>query len=349
MNKPTSQTPNLTEKTQSFVDSLAGGKPLYELSPEEARQVLLNLQNSPAVKPVVEIRDVEINVGSERKLKIRLVRPEDMMDDLPVVFYVHGGGWVMGNEDTHDRLIRELAVRSRCAVVFPVYTLAPNAQYPTQLEELYAALEYIMLQSRELKLDTEHMVIAGDSVGGNMAVVLALMAKENRLPRFNLMLLFYPVAGAEMDTRSYQDFAEGPWLTKKAMEWFWDQYLPDAEKRGNISASPINAPMEKLNGLPPALIITAENDVLRDEGEALAKKLAESGVRTISVRVEGTIHDFMMLDALADTEPVRSAMYLAETALNRVFERDVNVRPEISLPDNLKVQEPACKNMGILD
>lgn len=314
--------PNLAKPVADFVKSLekSGAKPLYELTPQEARSVLLEVQKNEGAKPEAKIDEVNVPLENGREMKALIVRPTDVDDTLPIIFYIHGGGWVMGNEVTHDRLIRQLADEVPAAVVFPVYTPSPEAQYPQTTNDLFMALNYISEYGAKYNLDATRLIVAGDSVGGNMAAVMALMAKNNKnLPNIDFQLLFYPVTDASFDTESYHEFAEGPWLTKKAMIWFWKQYAPDESKREEIYACPLRATTDELAGLPPALVITDENDVLRDEGEAYAQKLSDAGVQVGAVRVNGTIHDFVMLNALADTIPTKIAIELAVRVLQDVL------------------------------
>ena len=316
---------DLTVDTDRFVKEAASGsaKPLYEMTPGQARQVLLDIQSKPVAKEDVRIDDYDFPLGNDKTLPVRIVRPHSAKaENLPIIFYIHGGGWVMGDAATHDRLVRELSVGTEAAVVFPVYSPAPEAQYPGQIKELFSVLKYLAKEAAAFGLDASKLVVAGDSVGGNMATVMALMAKENNGPKIIFQLLLYPVTSALMDTASYQEFAEGPWLTRKAMEWFWDCYISDPSQRREITASPLLAEVEQLEGLPPALIITDENDVLRDEGEAYARKLIKAGVEVSSVRVNNTIHDFMMLNPLAKSKPARLAINLSITILRRLFYRD---------------------------
>lgn len=314
--------PNLAKPVADFVKSLekSGAKPLYELTPQEARSVLLEVQKNEGAKPEAKIDEVNVPLENGREMKALIVRPTDVDDTLPIIFYIHGGGWVMGNEVTHDRLIRQLADEVPAAVVFPVYTPSPEAQYPQTTNDLFMALNYISEYGAKYNLDATRLIVAGDSVGGNMAAVMALMAKNNKnLPNIDFQLLFYPVTDASFDTESYHEFAEGPWLTKKAMIWFWKQYAPDESKREEIYACPLRATTDELAGLPPALVITDENDVLRDEGEAYAQKLSNAGVQVGAVRVNGTIHDFVMLNVLADTIPTKIAIELAVRVLQDVL------------------------------
>jgi len=316
----------LEPATQSFVDSLVGSAPLYTLSPEAARDVLAGAQKSVSVTLApASAEDRVLNVGPKGRTNIRVYRPENAQGTLPVVIYAHGGGWVLGDRETHDRLVRELAVGANAGVVFVDYDRSPESRYPVAVEESYAVLKYVAEHPQEFGADASRIAIAGDSVGGNMTAVVALLAKERKGPEIKAQLLFYPVTDATMSTGSYREFAEGPWLTKKAMEWFWDQYLPDASKRADIHVSPINASFEQLKGLPQTLLLVDENDVLRDEGEAYGRKLAAAGVVVSSVRYNGTIHDFMLLNPIANTPAVRAAVHQASDYLARIFAEPMSV------------------------
>ena len=315
--------PNLTMDSQDFVDSLeaSGAPPLYTLSPDEARQVLLTAQSDAATpKYECDVKDLRLDVGPTGSVQVRMVKPKGAKDRMPCVMYLHGGGWMLGGKETHDRLIRHIAHEAGVAVAFPEYGLAPDIKYPVSIEQCYAVLEYLGRSSKELGLDPDGIVLAGDSAGGNMATVLAMLSHERGGPGILFQLLFYPVTDAEMDTKSYKDFAEGPWLTKKAMKWFWDAYLPDLSRRGERNASPLRASDEDLASLPPALIITAENDVLRDEGEEYARRLDDAGCEAACVRINGTMHDFVMLDALSSTAPAKTAMCLGVAAIKKAFQ-----------------------------
>lgn len=312
----------LFKKEKQFIEKLeaAGGKPLYELSPEEARNVLLSVQDVDAAMPEVDIEEMEIVVEDGRELRLEIVRPKQQKGKLPVVYYIHGGGWVMGDNVTHRRLVSELAAKIPAAVVFPIYRQAPEGQYPLVTDDLFAGLKYVAENDKVLGVDSSRLAVAGDSVGGNMAAVLTLMAKlEGFYPKIDFQLLFYPVTNADLETESYEQFAEGPWLTKKAMAWFWEQYLPDKDKQQLIFSSPLLATPEELEGLPPALIITDENDVLRDEEEAYARKLDEAGVDVACVRFNGTIHDFVLLNALSSSMTSKTAVLLAQAALREAL------------------------------
>ena len=316
----TSAVAQLEPVTQAFVDSLAGAPPLYTLSPHAARDVLAGAQKSVKVTLApASSEDRVLNVGPKGRTNIRVYRPGKFNGQLPVVIYTHGGGWVLGDRETHDRLVRELTVGTNAVFVFVDYDRSPESRYPDAVEESYAVLKYVTEHPDEFGVDASRVAIAGDSVGGNMTAVVALFAKERNGPEIKAQLLFYPVTDASMSTTSYEQFAEGPWLTKKAMEWFWDQYLPDVSKRADVHVSPINATSEQLKGLPQTLLFVDENDVLRDEGEAYGRKLAAAGVRVTSVRYNGTIHDFMLLNPIAETPAVRGAIDQASDYLRKVF------------------------------
>jgi acetyl esterase/lipase len=238
---------------------------------------------------------------------------------LPVILYVHGGGWVLGNAGTHDRLVRELAVGTDAAVVFVEYARSPEARYPVAIEQAYATARWICSDGAVEGLDATRLAVAGDSVGGNMAAVLAILAKQRGDVSFVHQSLYYPVTDAAQDTSSYVTFADGPFLTAKAMAWFWDCYLPDRDRRAEVTASPLRATPEQLAGLPPAFVIVDENDVLRDEGEAYARRLTAAGVATTSVRYNGIIHDFMMLNPVRGTEAATAAIEQAIHVLRKAL------------------------------
>ena len=321
--------PVLEQKTQEFIDGLAakGGKPIYKLKPAAARQVLEHLQSEKIEKQPIRIEDTTLPVGPEGKVSVRILRPQNGNGEkLPVIMYFHGGGWILGSANTHDRLVREIAVGVHAAVVFVNYTPSPEAQFPTPIEEAYAATKYIAENGEKMNLDTSHMLVAGDSVGGNMAIAVTLLAKKRHGPKIHFQALFYPVTNADLNTPSYKQYAKGPWLTKPAMKWFWDAYLPDVSKRKDHLASPLMASIEELKGLPPALVITDENDVLRDEGEAYAHKLMQAGVHVTSVRMLGTSHDFMMLNGLADTPAARGAIGIGIHHLREALKTEKRLR-----------------------
>jgi acetyl esterase len=321
LNKPSHlAAPTLEPVTQTFVDSLVGAPAISSLSLVDARGALASVAKSADEKlPDAIIKDVTLPVGPTGQTNIRVIRPVDADGALPAIIYIHGGGWVLGDRTTHDRLVRELAVGANAALIFVDYERSPETRYPTAIEQGYAVAKYVADNARTLNVDASRMVIAGDSVGGNMSAAIALLAKERRGPQFIAQLLFYPVTDASMSTGSYDEFADGPWLTKSSMTWFWDQYLPDKSKRMDIHVSPLQASVEQLSGLPPTLLLVDENDVLRDEGEAYGRKLSQAGVRVTTVRYNGTIHDFMILTPLAMTPAVRGAVGQAIGYLRHAF------------------------------
>jgi len=314
----TTQTkPVLDLKTQAFVDALAaqGGQPIYKLSYAGARQVLEDAQAGPVTKLPADVEEKTLPVGPTGEVSVRIYRPKNAKGPLPVVIYTHGGGWVLGSKNTHDRLLRDLVNGTNAAFVFVNYTPSPAAQFPVPNEQAYAAAKYIAEHGKEFDFDTDRLAVAGDSVGGNMAAALTLLAKERKGPAIRYQVLIYPVTDANFNTGSYDEFAGGPWLTKAAMMWFWDAYAPHMEDRRKITALPLLATTDQLKDLPPALVIVDENDVLRDEGEAYARKLMEAGVDVTAMRVLGTHHDFAMLNALADTPATKATIQLASRKL----------------------------------
>ena len=307
----------LEPTTQAFIDALRaqGGKPIYELSYGDARKVLESAQAGQVSALPVDIEDTVLPAGPTGQVSVRIYRPRGAKAPLPVVMYFHGGGWVLGSKNTHDRLLRALVTGTQAAFVFVNYTPSPEAQFPVPIEQGYAATKYIAEHGNDFGLDSRRLAVAGDSVGGNMVAVVTQLAKERKGPAIRYQVLFYPVTDASLSQESYEEFANGPWLTRAAMEWFWDAYAPNKEDRKKITASPLSATEEQLKGLPPALVIVDENDVLRDEGEAYARKLMQAGVDVTAVRFLATPHDFVMLNALADTPASRAAVELAAQKL----------------------------------
>ena len=304
----------LEPAAQAFAEATANPPYLNDLGPIEGRKTVDEVQSGDVYKPAVDEDWVTLS-GTAGDFKVRIVRPANAFGVLPVVLYVHGAGWVFGNAHTHDRLVRELAVGAGAAVVFPDYHLSPEVRYPVAIEEAYLTAQWIRDHGADLRLDPKHVAVAGDSVGGNMSAALTLMAKERGDVTFAAQALLYPVTDAAFDTDSYHEFAEGYFLRREAMQWFWDQYTTDEAERAQITASPLRATKEQLSGLPKALVITGEADVLRDEGEAYARKLREAGVDVEATRYGGMIHDFMMLNALRETNGAGAAIAQASAFL----------------------------------
>lgn len=308
----------LEPAAQEIADATSKPPFLHELGPDGARRVLDDIQAVPIAMP--EVDATWITVPAEAgDVPVRIVKPAGAAGPLPAVLYVHGGGWILGNAGTHDRLVRELAVGASCAVVFVEYDRSPEVQYPVAIEQAYATAQWITQHGGTQGLDSTRLAVAGDSVGGNMAAALAILAQQRGDVTFVHQSLYYPVTDAAQNTGSYREFADGPFLTAASMAWFWDAYLPDRAKRSQITASPLRATLDELAGLPEALVIVDENDVLRDEGEAYARKLTEAGVRTTSVRFNGAMHDFLMLNPVRGTAATTAALEQAVHVLRKAL------------------------------
>ena len=309
--------PGVETTTQAFLQALEAGdgKPLETLSPKDARAVLTGAQASVNVDVSgiqVERRTIAVD---GQALEIRVVRPQGAKGELPVFMFFHGGGWVLGDYPTHERLIHDLVLGSGAAAVYVDYTPSPEAKFPTAINQAYAATRWVAENGRQIGVDGKRLAVVGNSVGGNMAAVVALKAKEAGTPKLRFQALLWPVTDANFNNGSYNQFAEGHFLTRNMMQWFWDSYTSDPRQRDDIHASPLRASLEQLKGLPPALVQTAEMDVLRDEGEAYARKLGAAGVPVTAVRYNGMIHDYGLLNVLSTVPSVRSAMDQAAQAL----------------------------------
>lgn len=307
---PTSNPKNiaLDPAAQAFVEATANPPFLYQLDPQDGRKAVDGVQDDPIFKPEVDDEWITVQGGPTGSVQVRIVRPKGAIGPLPVVLYTHGAGWVFGDAHTHDRLVRDLALGTGAAVVFPEYDRAPEHRYPVQNEQAYAVARWVAQHGLEKDLDGSNIAIAGDSVGGNMAIALNLMGAERKEVNFKGVVLFYPVTDANFDTESYREFAEGYFLAREGMKWFWDQYTTSQEDRAQITASPLRATQEQLAFFPPTLVITAEADVLRDEGEAFAAKLRRAGVEVTQVRYAGIIHDFVMVNSMHETNAAKSAI-----------------------------------------
>ncbi|WP_280413726.1 alpha/beta hydrolase [Nocardia carnea] len=311
--------PVLEPAAAEFAAATAKPPFLFELGPIEGRKTVDEVQSGDIAKPAVDDEWVSVTGGPTGSVNVRIVKPAGATGTLPVIIYIHGAGWVFGNAGTHDRLVRELTVGTGAAVVFPEYDLSPEARYPVAIEQSYAAAAWVARQGTDRGLDSTRIAIAGDSVGGNMSAAVTLLAKQRGDIEFRQQVLFYPVTDAAFDTGSYHEFAEGYFLRRDAMYWFWDQYTTDPAERAEITASPLRASVDELAGLPPALVITAEADVLRDEGEAYANKLRRAGVPVVATRYQGVIHDFVMLNALRGTHAAEAAIGQAIATLKNAL------------------------------
>lgn len=309
----------LEPAAQQLADVTSQPPYLYELDLDDARNVLEDIQVAPITTSGIDEEWITVP-AAVGDVRVRVVKPlgaDEIL--LPTVLYMHGGGWVLGSACTHDRLVRELAVLAQVAVVFVDYDRSPEVQYPVAIEQAYATARWIVRDGIAEGLDHRRLAVAGDSVGGNMAAALTILAKQRGDVTFVHQSLYYPVTDAGQDTDSYRQFAHGPYLRAQSMAWFWDAYLPHWERRAEITASPLRASLDELAELPAAFMIVAENDVLRDEGEAYARKLTAAGVRTTCVRYNGTLHDFMMLNPLRVTPAATAAIEQAAQVLRHAL------------------------------
>lgn len=308
--------------TQAFLNVLnsGNGQPVEQLSPKDARAVLSGAQSSVKVDlSGVTVTEKTITYEGQ-PLVLNIVKPANAKGVLPVFMFFHGGGWVLGDFPTHQRLVRDLVVASGVAAVFVNYTPSPEAHYPLAINQAYAATQWVAEHGKEIGVDGKRLAVAGNSVGGNMAAVVSLMAKDKKGPDIKLQVLFWPVTDANFETGSYNQFANGYFLTKNMMKWFWDNYTTDLNARKEIYASPLQASLEQLKGLPPALVQVAENDVLRDEGEAYARKLDEAGVKVISTRYNGMIHDWGLLNPLSQVPGTHAAILQAGAEIKKALQ-----------------------------
>lgn len=304
-------------KTQEFLNALAagGGQPLETLSVQDARNVLVGAQQGAAL-PDADVTERTIEVDGQ-SIDLTIVRPKNSKGILPVFMYFHGGGWVLGDYPTHERLIRDLVVRSGAAAVYVDYTPSPEAKYPTAINQAYSATKWVAKNGHKIGVDGSRLAVAGNSVGGNMAAVVSLKAKQAGTPNIQFQLLLWPVTDANFDNSSYQQYGADHFLTTGMMKWFWDNYTTDQNQRNEIFASPLRAAPEQLAGLPPALIQTAEKDVLRDEAEAYGRKLNMAGVPVTVTRYNGMIHDFGLLNVLSGVQAVEDSLDQAGAAIKK--------------------------------
>lgn len=301
---------NLVSDVEKFLMELEtfDAKPISEMTPDEAREFLLLIQQKYSQDIKAEVTDRNIVCRNDAEVDIRVVRPENSSNEkLPAIIYAHGGGWVMGDKVVYDTLIKKLALTCHVAVIFVNYNRAPEFTYPGAIEEYCGVLEYVRKNYTEFNIDPEKIVTAGDSAGGNIVIASTMKTLYENGANIKAQILLYPVTSASMDTKSYEEYKNGPWLSKKSMEYFWDSYIPNKKTRDEVYASPLRADKSEIRNFPPTLVITAENDVLRDEGEQFALKLEHAGVDAANIRINGTIHDFMMLNSLSDSVSTNAA------------------------------------------
>lgn len=300
----------LEKEAEQVCDASAVPPLIFQLPPEEGRRVLDRVQDSPVYKYPAEIITTEVDTGEFGTVNVHYVWPANIIGTPHVIFYIHGAGWVFGNLHTHDKLVRELGARTNSVVVFPEYSLSPEAKYPTAIEQCYYILNNLPYICNEMNwnLNFQTLTVAGDSVGGNMATGMTIMSKYRNGLKIHKQLLYYPVTNAYFKTCSYETFACNYYLYRQGMKWFWNQYTTCRYERSQITASPLGANIEQLRGLPEAMILNGEADVLRDEGEAYGGKLRKAGVRVTALRFQAMIHDFVMLNSLDQTNGCRAAM-----------------------------------------
>ncbi|HUG14482.1 MAG TPA: alpha/beta hydrolase [Thermomicrobiales bacterium] len=309
-------------ETEAFLRMLAeaGDPPLPTLTAQEARALVIGAVDTDSPRPAAEIEDIVIPGGSSGSVPLRIVRPEGATGTLPVVLYLHGGGWVLGDVTEYDHLIRSIAHRTGAAVVFVDYTLCPEVRFPIANEQSHVAAAWVAEHGAEHGLDGSRLVVAGDSAGGNMAAVVSLLAKERGGPEIALQALIYPVTNCDFGTESYRLFGSGHYLSTEEMRWFWDHYMPDEAARIQPLASPLRASLDDLKGLPPAVVITCELDVLRDEGEAYARRLMEAGVPVAATRYVGAIHGCLTIPGVRDNASSKAMLAQLYSAIRGAVE-----------------------------
>ncbi|WP_130736063.1 alpha/beta hydrolase [Flavobacterium sp. J27] len=318
---PGEKDPNISKNTRLFLEALnsGDGPPLEKLTPKEARQVLVDAQKS-VTYDYSDIEESEREITQDgQTITIHIMKPKGTKGNLPVFMFFHGGGWVLGDYPTHKRLVRDLVVGSGAVAVFPDYTPTPDAQFPVAINQGYAATKWVAENGNEIGVDGSRLAVAGNSVGGNMSTVVALMAKENKGPKLAFQLLLWPLVDSDTSRPSYKKYGQDRFLTTPIMEWMWDMYIPNPEDRKQKYVSPVNASLEELKGLPPALIQVAENDILYDEGIAYGRKLDEAGVPVTITVYNGMIHDYGMLNPLSHIPGVQEALTQATAVLKEAL------------------------------
>ena len=319
----------LEPAAQAFADATSQPPFLYELGPDGARKVLDDLQAAPIAKPDVDETWITVpaDVGDVRGPHRQACRRTASFPPCSMCTAAAGSSATPARTIASSASWRSGRTPRSCSWST---TAPPEAQYPVAIEQAYATARWITEEGHAQGLDASRLAVAGDSVGGNMTAALAILAKQRGDVTFVHQSMYYPVTDAAQDTDSYLEFADGPFLTAKAMAWFWDAYCPDEARRSEITASPLRASLDELAGLPEAFVIVDENDVLRDEGEAYARKLTEAGVRTTSVRFNGAIHDFLMLNPLretaATTAALEQAIHILRKALGTNYRLDASTQ-----------------------
>ncbi len=312
--------PRIDPQIRSFLAEInKDSSPFWTLPGPQVRAVLTGLQaKTPVDLSGVAISERTIS-GNGQSVKLYVMKPEKAAGTPPVLLFIHGGVWIAGDFENHKRLVRDLVVGSGAAAVFVEYTPIPDAVFPTQVEQVYAAAKWVAEHGAEIGVDGSRMAVAGNSVGGDMSAALTLMAKDRGGPRLRLQVLLIPATDTDFETASYRDFDTGRFLPRAFMQFGWDLYAPDGKTRQNPYAVPMRASLEQLRGLPKALVITAENDPLRDEGEAYARKLKDAGVEVTATRYNGMIHDFVLLNGIRDVAGTQAALRQASDAIREAL------------------------------
>lgn len=297
---------HLSIEVKKYLKVLNAGEPVETLSKEDARNVLVAVQNGVEVDLSGIEESEKIITDKDYPVKLTIVRPKGIIKKLPAFIFIHGGGWILGDYATHKRMVRDLVVESGYAAVFVNYNPSPEAKYPQAINEVYAATKWVAKHGDEINIDGKRLALVGNSAGGNMAIATSLLAKKHNETFIKVQVLLWPVTNTNFDTDSYKMYGEQRFLTTSMMEWMFDQYTTDLKQRKEIYLSPLLASIEELKGLPPTIIQVAENDILRDEGEAFGRKLDEAGVDVTTIRYNGVIHDFGLLNGLATLPQTRS-------------------------------------------
>ena len=309
--------PKLNSKVKEFLRLANAGARIETLGKEQAREVLIGVQmNFEVDTSGVEVTE-RVVCYEGKSVGIHVIRPQGVKETLPVIIFIHGGGWVLGDFVTHKRMVRDLVLACGFAVVFVNYSPSPEVRFPVAINEIYAVTKWVANNGHEINVNGKKMAIAGNSVGGNMALVTALKAREECGPKISSLILFWPVADASFDSESYREFGNDRFLTTSLMQWMFDQYTSNGEIRNNEHISPLLASREKLQFMPPTLIQLAENDILRDGGEALGRKMEEAGAEVTTIRYNGVIHDFGLLNGLAKLPATRTLFLHAGAELKK--------------------------------
>lgn len=302
-----------------LIDAMSTPPTLRQLGPQDGRAALREAQASSCQGPDTVAEFHTAPVGPAGLTGYWVVRPHGLDGPLPAVFYLHGGQWMFGDADTHGHLVAAIARKCGTAMVVPEYSRTPEARYPVALEECYATLVWVHRNGHALGIDPKAIAIAGDCVGATLAIAISMLSKSRGGPRLRAQLLYYPPTDARCESASHTTFNEGFLLTSDDQAWYWDQYIGgDGE---NPTISPLHASHDDLAGLPPTMLVTAEADVVRDEGAAFAAKLRASGVPVTATRYLGTVHDFVALSQLAGIPPARAAIDQGAWFINDALKR----------------------------